>query len=216
MSANQRDVEAEFELLIEQVDKGFELLIEEVDRGIELANIIVNDASQNRDYRTARWATDKAESLDRLRRKLEELRRKWPKLRSGRRPRLRKATQRSPRKARRGERTPEKDYYVPILEALVELGGRGEAHKVLQLVERKMKPILKPIDYEFVRPGEERWRNTARWARDRLVKRGLMKPPEKKGFWEISSEGRAWLEKAQQQRGQEQGNTDGSSENENS
>ncbi len=205
MSANQRDVEAAFELLIEQVD-----------REIELVNARVNDALQARDYGKAHQATDEAESLKSLRDKLEELRRKWHTLRSGQRRRPQKAARRSLGKARRGARTPEEAYYVPILSALVELGGGGKVHEVLQRVEAKMKPILKPIDYQSLpsSSGTARWSNAAQWARMNLMRRGLMKNTGRRGFWEISSEGRVWLAKeAQNERGQDRGNSDGSSEN---
>jgi restriction system protein len=57
-----------------------------------------------------------------------------------------------------------------------------------------MKPLLQPIDYQRL-PSVRmvRWYNTAHWARNQLLERGLMKADSPKGLWEISSEGRTWV-----------------------
>jgi restriction system protein len=91
------------------------------------------------------------------------------------------------------ERTYYAEYDKPILEALVELGGRGSTDQVLRIVHSKMQPLLKPPDYDLVSGGEERWRNTARWRRNTLVKNGFLRANSPWGIWEITDAGKARL-----------------------
>jgi hypothetical protein len=93
----------------------------------------------------------------------------------------------------KGIKTPQTAYRRPILEALVELGGRSEVNKVLKLVESKMKGILNEVDYQPIRTGGIRWRNTAQWERHVMVKEGLLSSTSPDGIWEITDLGRRWL-----------------------
>ena len=43
-------------------------------------------------------------------------------------------------------------------------------------------------------PGLPRWRNTAQWARNAMVKEGLLASDSPRGVWEITAEGKQWLE----------------------
>lgn len=94
------------------------------------------------------------------------------------------------------EFTPQKEYRLPILEALVVMGGSGEAKRVLEKVYEKMRDRLTPADHEKVPSGmSTRWRNHAAWARMEMVTKGLLKKGSPKGIWEITAEGRAYYEK---------------------
>ena len=98
----------------------------------------------------------------------------------------------------KGEITPHQEFYRPILESLVELGGSAKAQTVIDRVGEKMKAILKPKDYEHHKASvrQIRWRNTAMWARNAMVnKDGRMKKGTRFGYWEISDKGCAWLKK---------------------
>ncbi len=98
------------------------------------------------------------------------------------------------KKIRRGEKTSQREYRIPILEALVELGGRALSSKVLEKVEIKMKTVLKSVDYEDIPSGHDvRWRNTARWERKNMVQEGLLRSDSPIGVWEISEKGREYL-----------------------
>jgi len=94
------------------------------------------------------------------------------------------------------EQTLYTEFDKPLLESLVALGGKGSAEDVLQNMKVKMGPALKPRDFEVVSSGEERWRNTARWRRNALVKLGFLRTDSPRGIWEISDAGRAWLNRA--------------------
>jgi len=94
------------------------------------------------------------------------------------------------------EQTLYTEYDKPLLESLVALGGKGNAQEVLGNMKVKMDPILKPKDFTVVSSGEERWRNTARWRRNALVKLGFLRADSARGIWEISDSGKAWLKQA--------------------
>ncbi|ODS36248.1 MAG: hypothetical protein A7315_14295 [Candidatus Altiarchaeales archaeon WOR_SM1_79] len=102
-----------------------------------------------------------------------------------------------PKRLKRGEKTNQKAYIIPILESLIEMGGSGRTKYVLDMVEQKMEGILKEVDYEMLSSGIDiRWENTAAWARNTMVQKGLLKPSEEsgRGIWEISDEGRRYYE----------------------
>ena len=87
----------------------------------------------------------------------------------------------------RGSRTPMGDYYQPILQALNESGGSARVNDVLERLEQSMKGMLREVDYEpLASDGMLRWRKTAQWARDAMVKEGLLKSNSPRGIWEIT------------------------------
>ncbi|ACI18507.1 winged helix-turn-helix domain-containing protein [Dictyoglomus thermophilum] len=93
----------------------------------------------------------------------------------------------------RGLATPKEEYYIPILESLYELGGRGTIGEVLDRVGEKMKYVLNEYDYEFLQSGNIRWRNRAQWTRLELVHQGLLKNNSPNGVWELSEKGYKFL-----------------------
>lgn len=90
-------------------------------------------------------------------------------------------------------RTPEQAYFVPILEALEERGGRARAGEALEDVGKRMRSTLREIDYKPIANGIQRWRNAAQWARQEMVARGLLRKDSPSGEWEIADAGREWL-----------------------
>jgi restriction system protein len=97
----------------------------------------------------------------------------------------------------KGLRTPEPAFFRPILQALSDLGGSAKRSDVFSLLERSMRDVLKPIDYQTLSSESEqlRWQNSAQWARNLMVKEGLLQPDSPIGIWEITEQGRAWLMK---------------------
>ena len=94
----------------------------------------------------------------------------------------------------RVDRTPESAFRIPILQALVELGGRGSVFEVLKSVQRRLEGTLKPDDFKNVKSGEVRWENTAKWERKHLVDDKLLDSNSRHGVWAITSLGREHLE----------------------
>lgn len=96
----------------------------------------------------------------------------------------------------RGLRTPEQSYRIPILKALVELGGEAPMQEVLKKVYEQMKTILKPVDLEPLPSDPKktpRWKNTAMWERFNMVRDGLLRGDSPRGIWAITERGREYL-----------------------
>jgi len=97
----------------------------------------------------------------------------------------------------KGKITPVNDYYLPILESLIELGGCAQAYEVLERVREKMKDVLTEMDLEPLPSGNDlRWHNKAQWARLLMIKQGLLKNNSPRGTWEITEHGKNHFEKA--------------------
>ncbi len=107
-------------------------------------------------------------------------------------PLIKEIPEKKPR-ARKGEITSQKDYFIPILESLIEFGGSGKMKEVLNKVEKKMKGILKEIDYQQIRSVFIRWKNIAQWARNTMKEEGLLKKNSPHGIWEITDKGRRYF-----------------------
>ncbi len=95
----------------------------------------------------------------------------------------------------KGLKTPQQAYRLPILRALVELGGSADLNAVLDRVYAAMKHRFNDHDLAPMPsdPSCPRWRNTAQWARNDLRKEGLIRSDSPPGLWEISPSGRQWL-----------------------
>jgi len=154
------------------------------------------------DLQTARDVIDFAERLIAFQNKVAALADEWEELENAREaatPEVQKIVSKHFfGKKKKGLITPQDDYCQPILEVLVEMGGKGKTKTVIDRVGEKMKSTLKLIDYESHKSNEKqiRWRNTAQWARNKMVNSdGRMKKDSPNGVWAISDKGRKWLEK---------------------
>ena len=180
-----------------EVNVAFELLLEEIESVANGLNDEGAEAFRSGDYDKARLAIEVATRLVEFREKVKALQQEWGILSAqGLRPRRKGRKRRSKGMLPRGLRTPEAAFRKPILESLAELGGSAPVGKVLEVVEHKMKGILNEYDQEPLPsdPRSVRWRNTAQWCRNTLVREGLMKSDSPHGIWEISEEGRRWLQ----------------------
>ena len=83
---------------------------------------------------------------------------------------------------------------LPLLQALVEMGGRGAAALVVDRVGAALARVLTDFDRQPLHSGDPRWRNTAHWTRSQLVQRGMLSKTSPRGIWEITPEGRKYLE----------------------
>lgn len=97
---------------------------------------------------------------------------------------------------RKGLRTPEPAFFCPILQALSDLRGSAKRSEVFHLLEHSMRDVLKPIDYQILSSEAEqmRWQNSAQWARNLMVKEGLLRADSPVGIWEITEKGRVFLQ----------------------
>lgn len=95
-----------------------------------------------------------------------------------------------------GSILPERAYWKPILEVLEEGGGALPANDVIEAAGKRMRGELTPRDFEPLDTGEIRWRNRARFARLRMREAGLLSDTSRRGVWEITDSGRAFLHDA--------------------
>ena len=100
-------------------------------------------------------------------------------------------------RARKGTITSDKEFQIPLLQALVKLGGSDKTQQVIDQVGKLMEGKLKPKDFDLLKsePHMVRWRNKVMWARNSLVNElGYMKSDAPFGVWAISDKGRKWLD----------------------
>jgi hypothetical protein len=91
--------------------------------------------------------------------------------------------------------TPVEAYWRPMLEALVERGGRAHRDEVVELVGKKMEGQLTPDDKKLLPSGiDVRWKNRVAWQRENMKRRGLVRSDSPQGIWEITDTGREWLQ----------------------
>lgn len=94
---------------------------------------------------------------------------------------------RRPRRAPKGEKTPNEEFYKPIIQVLREAGGELRTAKAVDRVGELMRGRLNDTDLGELKTGEPRWRNTVRWARNDLVNRGALDPDAPHGVWRLAN-----------------------------
>lgn len=181
----------------------FELLFEEMETEIERTTQEGAEAFTRRDYARVDELKMRAERLTDMRHRVAEAREEWRKLvppdvdEPAATPEAAAAVaeRRNLGRLQRGVRTPEEAYRLPILRALAEMGGSALMGDVLIRVEQLMRSTLRQVDYEPLasNPEEPRWRNAGAWARNTMVKEGLLKQNSPWGVWEIAEAGRRYL-----------------------
>jgi len=185
-----------------EVNTAFEILLEEIE---EVFNTISKEGEESfkaQDFDKANTLIEYGKRLKDFREKVKTLQREWQTIFSERIPTRRQKRQTKER-LERGLRTPEESYVMPILESIIELGGKAEMKDVLNLVHEKMKNILNSYDYEPLpsNPKQKRWENTAQWARNTMVNEGLLAKDSPRGIWEITDKGRKFYEENKQSMG---------------
>lgn len=95
-----------------------------------------------------------------------------------------------------GDKLPQEAFHGPLLATLHQLKGRASTSQVRTVIESKLAPKLKAADYEKVTTGDPRWWNATCWARNDLVKSGLLSRSSPRGVWALSEEGLRVAERA--------------------
>ena len=186
----------------DDVSAALHLLGDSLQGEVQRINSEGSQAMQIGDYDTAQAVIDFAKRLTAFRAKVNDLGEEWLKLEDLRDKASVEVQQivskRFFGKSKKGQITPNLVYCRPLLEVLEEMGGSGKTKDVLDRLGKKMKSTLVPKDYE---PHDSdakqiRWRNTAQWARNKMVNEdGRMKKNSPRGLWEISTSGIDWLKK---------------------
>jgi hypothetical protein len=109
------------------------------------------------------------------------------------RSRTSSSRRRAPAQARlaRGATLPDTSYELPILEALVDKGGRAPSSEVVDRVGEILHGDFGDLDRGRLSSGDLRWRNRTQFGRLRLVQSGDMASDSPRGTWEITPQGRA-------------------------
>jgi hypothetical protein len=83
------------------------------------------------------------------------------------------------------------DYEIPLLQALVKLGGAAKPKEIYPAVEIIMESKLKenPKEYETYKRGQRIWINRIQWAREYLKRKEQLDASER-GVWKITVLGR--------------------------
>ena len=180
------------------VSVAFEFLLDAIETEMEVIDQVGAEAFEGRDYESVRETLERAGQIKAFRERIVALREEWETLAEARvQSTLVEEAFVSEQgflsRLPRGLRAPEQAFYRPILQILNELGGSAKASDVLERLMPIMKETLKEVDYQLLRSGEIRWRKSANWARNTLVKKGLLKWDSPHSIWEISELGVAWL-----------------------
>lgn len=186
------------------VQVAFEILLEEVEADINVINRQGARAFENRDYDGARDALERVARITSFREKLDVLRREWTQIAGNPETEDQETHlhRRDLGRLQRGQRTPEHEYVIPILQSLVDLGGSGPIGEVLDRVHDIMNGRLRDVDFQPLAsdPALPRWRNAAQWARNSMCRDGLLRNDSPRGIWEISDTGRRHLSENQNTR----------------
>ncbi len=180
------------------VAAAFEMLLEEIEAEIDFVNRAGARAFEESAYDKAKEAIERAKQLTDFRAKADALRREWENLfapEEDEEDMEAQAARRNLGRLRRGQRTREEAYYRPILEALQALGGSAQVNEVFDHVLEIMRSTLRDVDFEPLTsdPDTPRWKNTAQWARNAMVKEGLLRNDSPRGVWAISAVGVRFL-----------------------
>jgi restriction system protein len=84
---------------------------------------------------------------------------------------------------------------IPLLQALVELGGEGRPREIYPLVAKRFPQLTQEEQEERLEnyPSTRKWSNLVQWIRQRLVDLGQIDGSQR-GIWKITASGRARLQ----------------------
>ena len=83
----------------------------------------------------------------------------------------------------------QKEIEIPLLEALVQLGGQARPKEVYPLVTRRFPQLREEDLTATLQSGVSKWTNRVQWARQTLVEKGEIDSPAH-GIWRITAQGR--------------------------
>ena len=174
---------------LNSVLEAFDLLLEEVRGAIGAVNKAGGAAQTAGRLEEAEQALARSKALGAVRSELEGIRERLKGLVGEDAP--------LPKPPALGPITKQRAYRVPILRALVQLGGSASSGTVVDLVGDLMRDTLSAADLEHLtaHPERLRWRTAARFCHSRMKKDGLLSASAPFGTWTITEAGRRWLEK---------------------
>lgn len=110
------------------------------------------------------------------------------------RPTIKKKTSRFARKGLKSI-TSQKEYRMPILKSLVDMGGKAGMREVLEKVKEEIRDKLTTTDLEKLSSGKSiRWINAVQWERQKMKEEGLLKKDSPRGIWQITEKGKSYYQ----------------------
>jgi len=98
--------------------------------------------------------------------------------------------------AKDGDYTADKIYRVPILKALIYLGGSAKLDEVAEFIKKEMKNKFKPADLVKGNNGFDKlWIESIHIQKEKMVKEGLVLEDKNDKVWEIVQQGIDYLAK---------------------
>ena len=97
------------------------------------------------------------------------------------------------------------EYELPLLRALLQLGGSAQRTQVRDAVEPMLAEKLTDLDHQRLQSGEVRWENRLGFARIEAVRKGNLRSNSRRGIWELTEAGRRRAEAAAPPTGGEDG-----------
>jgi hypothetical protein len=195
------------------VEVAFEILEEEIDIAINELSERIAQLSKQQEFDKAKALIDVGQKVKEYKEKIMALKREWREIfeqeeigNETSETSIQKSDdglfnsesvelgmKKAKERLKKGLRTQEEEYIIPILESLIELGGKGKVGQVLKRVYEKMKVKLTWYDMQKLpSSGEIRWENTAQWVRFYLVRQGFLSKDSPRGVWEITDKGREY------------------------
>jgi hypothetical protein len=198
-----------------KVNRAFEMLLEGIDEILNMIRKQTDEHLHAENFDKVKTLAEYAEQLKDFKEKVKALQGEWQtilRIFSEKIPTQVQREQVKPTQVRKkkvkgklkkGLKTPREQFIIPILEAIIELGGRAKVKDVLERVHDKMKGILNEHDYKPLpsKPKEKRWENTAQWAKYTMVKEGLLAKDSPPGIWEITEKGRKYYYEEKKKKG---------------
>ena len=180
-----------------KVVTAFETLLKAIEAEIEFANSTGIDGFQSQDYDRIKEVLERVKKMATLKDEIDKLRREWTTrfIQDEEKIPGAHAMRSNLGRLKHGVRTGNEAFNLPILEALEFLGGSAKVSEVLERVHQQMEGVLRDVDNEPDDSGQLRWKNTARCARQSMVKEGLLRNDSSHGVWQISEEGKRFLSK---------------------
>jgi hypothetical protein len=90
----------------------------------------------------------------------------------------------------KGELTPQRDFRRPLLNILLQLGGKASTTDIRNSLQKRLVKSFKAGDLEQVSSGEIRWWNAVCWERADLIRENLFREDSPRGIWELTEQGK--------------------------
>lgn len=90
-------------------------------------------------------------------------------------------------------RTPQDEFRRPLLETLHALGGRARVRDLRPAIGERLAARLGGGDFDRLKSGAVYWWNAVQWQRQKLKEEGYLRADSRRGVWELSEKGSAFV-----------------------